>query len=84
MCTEICRLSRREREVVTYRAKGYKLKEIAACLNISLGTVKTHLSRVFIKLEVCDSLQLLLWMHSHDCHHRQRCVHSRYAEQTAG
>jgi DNA-binding CsgD family transcriptional regulator len=78
MCTERCRLSSREREVVTYRAKGYKLKEIAAVLKISLGTAKTYLSRVFIKLAVCDSLQLILWVHSHDCHHCQRCVQSRF------
>ena len=44
-------LSERELEVLAELAAGYANKEIAARLHVSPNTVKTHLARVFEKLE---------------------------------
>ena len=45
-------LSPREQEVLDFLAKGYLYKEIAEQLNISYGTVHTHIERIFKKLHV--------------------------------
>lgn len=47
-------LSPREREVLHSLARGYRNKEIAAQLGVSVGTVKTHLRHIFRKLTVSD------------------------------
>jgi ATP/maltotriose-dependent transcriptional regulator MalT len=51
---EIARLgiSRREMEVLNLMGKGLSNEEIAAKLFISLNTVKTHSSNIFMKLDV--------------------------------
>lgn len=51
---EIARLglSRREMEVLTLMGKGWSNEEIAEKLFISLNTVKTHASNIFMKLDV--------------------------------
>ena len=45
-------LSKRELEVLALMAAGLSNQEIAEQLFVSLNTVKTHLSNVFLKLEV--------------------------------
>jgi DNA-binding CsgD family transcriptional regulator len=45
-------ISNREYEVLELIAKGYSNQEIAEKLFISLNTVKTHSSNLFLKLEV--------------------------------
>jgi DNA-binding NarL/FixJ family response regulator len=45
-------LSEREREILGHLAKGYRYKEIADTLAISLDTVRTHLRRIYEKLHV--------------------------------
>jgi DNA-binding NarL/FixJ family response regulator len=45
-------LSRREREVLDYLARGYLYKEIAAELAISYDTVHTYVRRIYEKLQV--------------------------------
>ena len=45
-------LSNRENEVLTYLAKGYRYKEIADILSISVLTVRSHLRRIYEKLHV--------------------------------
>jgi len=49
---EKARLSPREHEILTFLSKGYRYKEIAAELNISTETVRTHLRRIYEKLQV--------------------------------
>lgn len=45
-------LSEREREILQQLARGYRYKEIADALGISLDTVRTHLRRIYEKLQV--------------------------------
>lgn len=54
-------LTKREKEVVALVGKGYKNKEIAKKLYISEPTVKTHLHRIFQKLEVKNRPQLITY-----------------------
>jgi LuxR family maltose regulon positive regulatory protein len=44
-------LTEREREILELTGKGLSNKEIARHLNISHNTVKTHLHRVYVKVE---------------------------------
>jgi DNA-binding NarL/FixJ family response regulator len=50
--SETAKLSPRETEVLALVAKGYANKEVASQLNISYGTVRTHLAHAFEKLHV--------------------------------
>ena len=45
-------LSKRELEVLTLMAAGMSNQQIAEKLFVSLNTIKTHLSNVFLKLDV--------------------------------
>ncbi|MEO5585131.1 MAG: response regulator transcription factor [Flavobacteriales bacterium] len=49
---EIDLLSEREREVLEQLAKGYRYKEIADGLNLSIDTVRTHIRNLYHKLQV--------------------------------
>jgi len=48
------RLSQREKQVMAAVARGCNNKEIARCLILSVDTVKTHVSRVLVKLSARD------------------------------
>lgn len=50
--------SRRERQIVLLIAEGHTNREIAAQLNTSEQTVKTHISRIFRKANVTSRAQL--------------------------
>lgn len=52
-------LSRREYEVLQLMAKGSSNADIAASLYLSLSTVKTHVSNLFIKLDVKSRTQAI-------------------------
>ncbi|MBE9528309.1 MAG: response regulator transcription factor [Proteobacteria bacterium] len=52
-------LTNREKNVVDLIAKGYRNKEIAQQLNISEPTVKTHLYRIFRKLNMKNRSELI-------------------------
>ena len=49
---ELDELTAREREVLRLIARGYRYKEIAATLHLSVKTVETHVSNVLHKLGV--------------------------------
>ena len=53
-------LSRREDEIVSLVAQGFKNKEIAEKMLISEQTAKNHLHNIFDKLHVSDRLELAL------------------------
>lgn len=57
--TELKRLnlSNREREVLQLLARGCRNAEIAEQLFLSLSTVKTHVSSIFVKLDVKSRVQ---------------------------
>ena len=50
--TEIDKLATREQEILQLLMKGYSYKMIAAELNISIETVRTHIKRIYEKLHV--------------------------------
>ncbi|MBE9531499.1 MAG: response regulator transcription factor [Proteobacteria bacterium] len=54
-------LSPREKEIVALVASGYRNKEIGLKLCISEPTVKTHLYRVFQKLNISNRPQLVVY-----------------------
>ena len=58
-------LSPRETEIARLVAEGLTNAEIAGQLFLSLPTIKTHLARIFEKLEVTSRVQLALAVHGH-------------------
>ncbi len=54
-------LTDRENEIVELVGKGYRNKEIARLLRISEPTVKTHLSRIFKKLNIKTRYELVVF-----------------------
>ncbi|WP_234407820.1 response regulator transcription factor [Anaerosinus massiliensis] len=54
-------LTRSERKVVKQVGRGLSNREIAACLNLSEGTVRNNLSAVLSKLNLRDRTQLAIW-----------------------
>ncbi|MBZ5608172.1 MAG: response regulator transcription factor [Acidobacteriia bacterium] len=55
------RVSRRENQLITLVSQGLKNKEIASVMNITEGTVKVYLSRLFEKVRVRDRFELALF-----------------------
>lgn len=60
---EIARLTDRERDVLRLVAAGANNREIAQELNISEGTVKTHISSILGQLNLRDRTQLAVFVH---------------------
>lgn len=58
-------LSGREREILTWVAKGLTNKEIALQLEISEYTVKNHLKNLFQKLHLNNRVQLAKYAYEH-------------------
>ena len=58
MASIITRLTDREREVAALVCDGLPNKTVAQKLNVSEGTVKTHLHHIFQKLGVHDRAKL--------------------------
>ena len=53
----------REREVLQLIARGYRYKEIAARLHLSIKTVESHVSSVLRKLQLSSRHELTRWAH---------------------
>ncbi|MCU4295626.1 DNA-binding response regulator [Brevibacterium permense] len=58
-------LSTREREIAEAVAQGLTNAQVARALFVSTATVKTHLARIFDKLEVTSRVQLALLVNAH-------------------
>lgn len=53
-------LTAREEEILSYLSKGYLYKEIAAKLFISIDTVRSHIRKIYQKLQVRTRTEALL------------------------
>jgi DNA-binding NarL/FixJ family response regulator len=60
---ELETLTAREREVLQLIARGYRYKEIAARLHLSIKTVEAHVSSVLRKLQLSSRHELTRWAH---------------------
>jgi DNA-binding NarL/FixJ family response regulator len=58
---ELETLTAREREVLQLIARGYRYKEIAARLHLSLRTIESHVSSVLRKLQLSSRHELTRW-----------------------
>jgi len=58
---ELDHLTAREREVLQLIARGYRYKEIAARLHLSVKTIETHVSAVLRKLQLSNRAELTSW-----------------------
>ena len=58
-------LTRREREIVALIAEGLTNRELADRLCISEATIRTHLTSIFLKLDVTDRLKLVVYAYRH-------------------
>ena len=59
--SELNELTPREREVLQLIARGYRYKEIAARLHLSVKTVESHVSNVLRKLQLSSRHELTRW-----------------------
>jgi len=60
---ELEALTPREREVLQLIARGYRYKEIAARLHLSVKTIEAHVSSVLRKLQLSSRHELTRWAH---------------------
>jgi DNA-binding NarL/FixJ family response regulator len=58
---ELEQLTAREREVLRLIARGYRYKEIAARLHLSVKTIESHVSAVLRKLQLSSRHELTRW-----------------------
>jgi DNA-binding NarL/FixJ family response regulator len=56
------KLTRAESDVFNLYFEGHSAQEIASVLNVSISTIKTHNRRIYAKLNVSSSKELLTWI----------------------
>jgi len=59
--TDLDELTPREREVLQLIARGYRYKEIAARLHLSVKTIESHVTNVLRKLQLTNRHELTRW-----------------------
>ena len=59
----LSQLSDRENEILNLMAEGYRNKEVADRLFISISTVKTHIYKIYQKLHVTSRVEAVRKMH---------------------
>jgi len=55
-----CHLSPRELQVAKHICQGFANEEVARCLRIRSGTVKTHLRSIYRRIHVTNKIEMLL------------------------
>ncbi len=63
------RLSRRESDVLTYLIKGHTAPSIAATMQLSLSTVKTHIYHIYQKMEIGSRVELITIIETEETEH---------------
>ena len=58
-------LTHREMEVLSLINQGYRNKNIAESLSISISTVKRHLQNIYQKLQVSSRTEAIAFLHDH-------------------
>jgi RNA polymerase sigma factor (sigma-70 family) len=58
--SELAQVSPREEEILALLAKGFRYKEIADALHLSVETIRTHLRRIYEKLHVSSRTEAVV------------------------